>query len=146
MDPDLWMRDGIDVWECIVVYVDDIIVAMKNAQEFFDELRGSNVGFIMKGVGKPNYHLGADFCCDDDGTLCFGAQTYVKWLCSSFESLLGVQPKPYFSPLDHEDHPELDDTALCGLDDAAKFQSLIGACQWMISLCRLDIVHAIMLL
>ena len=70
----------------------------------------------------------------------------MKQLCPSFKSLFGVQPKPYFSPLDHEDHPELDDTALCGPDDTAKFQSLIGACQWMIFLCHLDIAHAIMLL
>ena len=50
----------------------------------------------------------------------------------------------YFAPLDPDDHPELDDTPLCRPDDTAKFQFLIGACQWMISLCRLDIAHAIM--
>ena len=52
--------------------------------------------------------------------------------------------KDLLSPLDHEDHPKLDDSPLCGPDDTAKFQSLIGACQWMISLCRFDIAHAIM--
>ena len=52
VDPDLWMRDIGDVWEYIVVYVDDIIVAMKDAQGFFDALQGPNVGFTMKGIGK----------------------------------------------------------------------------------------------
>ena len=138
------MRDVGDVWEYIVVYVDDIIVVMRDAQGFFDALQGPNVGFIMKGVGKPTYHLGTDFFRDDDGTLCLGSQTYSKQLCSSFESLYGEQPKTFFSPLDHEDHPELDDSLLCGLDDTAKFQLLIGACQWMISLCQFDIAHTIM--
>ena len=144
VDPDLWMRGAGDVWEYIVVYVDDIIVAMRDAKHFFDELQGPNVGFTMKGVGKPNYHLGADFFYDDDGTLCFCSQTYAKRLCSTFETLFGEQPKPYFAPLSHDDHPELDDSPLCGPDDTAKYQSLIGACQWMVSLCRWDIAHALM--
>ena len=50
------------------------------------------------------------------------------------------------SPLNHEDHPELNDTPLCGPDDMAKFQSLLGACQWMVSLCHMDLAHAVMLL
>ena len=98
----------------------------------------------MKGVGHLTYHLGTDFFCDDDRTLCLGSQTYSKHLCATFKSLYGEQPKPVFSPLDHEEHPELNDLPLCGPDDVAKFQSLIGACQWMISLCHLDIAHAIM--
>ena len=144
VDPDLWMRDAGDLWEYVIVYVDDIIVAMKDAKHFFDELQGLNVGFTMKGVGKPNYHLGANFFYDDDSTLCFGSQTYAKQLCSTFETLFGEQPKPYFALLDHDDHPELDDSPLCGLDNTAKYQSMIGACQWMVSICRLDIAHALM--
>ena len=128
----------------MVVYGNDIIVAMKNAQEFFDELQGPNDGYKMKGVGKPSYCLGADFYHDDDSTLCYSSQTYAKHLCASFESLVVEQPKMYFALLDPDDHPELDDTPLCGPNDTAKFQSLIGVCKWMISLCRLDIAHAIM--
>ena len=108
------MRDVGDVWEYIVVYVDDIIVALKEAQGFFEALQGPNVGFVMKGIGKPTYHLGTDFFHDDNGTLCLGSQTYLKWLCSSFKFLYGEQPKIFFSPLDHKDHPELDDSLLCG--------------------------------
>ena len=73
VDPDLWLRDIGDVWEYIVVYVDDIIVAIKDAQGFFDALQGPNVGFTMNGVGKPTYHRGADFFHDTDGTLCLGS-------------------------------------------------------------------------
>ena len=138
------MRDNGDVWEYIVVYVDDIIVAMKDTQGFFNAIQGPNVGFTMKGVGKPTYHLGTDFFHNADGTLCLGSQAYSKRLCSSFKSLYGEQPKTFFSPFDHEDHPKLDDSSLCDPDDTAKFQSWIGACQWMISLCQFDIAHTIM--
>ena len=48
VDPGLWMRDAGDLWEYIVVYVDDIIVAMTDAKHFFDELHGPNVSFTMK--------------------------------------------------------------------------------------------------
>ena len=59
-DPDVWMCDSGDVWEYVVVYVDDLIVAMRNAQSFFDELQSPKIGFTMKGMGKPTYHHGAD--------------------------------------------------------------------------------------
>ena len=96
-----------------MVYIDDIIVAMKDPKSFFEELQDpEKVGLKMKGVGSPTYHLGGDFFCGDDGTLCLGSQTYAK--CNG--------------------EPE----------DMSKFQSLIRACQWMISLCRIDIAQAIM--
>ena len=135
------MWDAGDVWEYIVIYVDDIIVAMKRAQAFFDTLQGPKIGFTLEGVGRPTYHLGADFFHDDDGTLCLGAQ---KHLCSTFELLYGEQPKALFLVLDHDDHSELDDSPLCGPDETPMFQSLIGVCQWMISLCHFDIAHAVM--
>ena len=130
------MRDADDAWEYIMVYVDNIIIAMKDPKSFFDELQDPDkVSFKMKGVGSPTYHLRADFFHNDDGMLCLGLQTSAKWLCSNFERLYGEAPKSVFLPLDHDDHPELDDSPFCGPEDTSKFQSLIGACQWMISLC-----------
>ena len=76
--------------------------------------------------------------------VCLRSQTYAKRLCSNFECLYGESPKSVFSPLEHDDHPELDDSPFCGPEDTSKFQSLIGACQWMISLCHMDIAQAIM--
>ena len=143
-DPDVWMLDVGDSYEYIVIYVDDLIVAMKDPKEFFDQLQAPPVNFKLEGVGPASYHLGGDLFHDDDGTLCFDSQTYSKRLVSNFESLFNKAPKPSFSPLDHEDRPELDTSELYGPDDTAKFQSLIGACQWMISLCRLDLAHSIM--
>ena len=77
---------------CPLIWI-SIIVTMKESQSFFDQLQGLNIGFTMKGVGKPTYHIGADFFCDEDGTLRLGAQTYANHLCSMFKSLYGEQPK-----------------------------------------------------
>ena len=70
------MHDAGDCYEYIVVYVDDLIIAMKDPKEFFDQLQASPVNFKLKGVGPASYYLGGDLLCDDDGTLCFGSQTY----------------------------------------------------------------------
>ena len=143
-DPDVWMRDASDVYEYLVVYVDDLFAVMKDAQGFFDALQTDPWNYKLKGVGDPKYHLGSDFFRDNDGTLCMGAQTYVKRFLLNYELLFGELPKMVFSPIDHEDHPKLDNTMPCGPEDTTKFQSLIGACQWMISLCRFDLAQAVM--
>ena len=91
--PDVWMHDAGDCYNHIVVYMDNLIVAMKDPKEFFDQLQ-SPPNFKLKGVRPASYHLGGDLFHDDDGTLCFGSQTYSKQLVSNFESLFKEAPKP----------------------------------------------------
>jgi hypothetical protein len=119
-----------------------VIKTMKKPQEFFDKLWGDPWNYTLKGVGTPKYHLGGDFFKDKDGTQCYGAQTYVKRLLLNYEIMFGNLPREYFSPLDKTDAPELDTSELCGPDGVNKFQSIIGALQWLISLCRFDTEHA----
>ena len=146
-DPDVWMRAPPDPFapcKYIVVYVDDLFVTMKDPLAFLQELQTDPWNYKLKGVGPPCYHLGADFFRDSDGTLCMGTQTYAKRLLSNFEKLFGTLPPPVHSPLPEHDRPELDDMPLCGPDDVAKYQSILGACQWMISLVHFDLCEAIM--
>jgi hypothetical protein len=145
-DPDVWMRDAGDVYEYICVYVDDLLCAMHNPRAFFDALQAEPHNYKLKGVDEPSYHLGGDFFRDEDGTFCYGAKTYVKRLLQNYEVMFGERPKEYLSPLDSKDHPELDETELCGTEDIARFQSIIGGLQWAISLCRFDISVAVMTL
>ena len=44
VDHDVWIHDGGEVWEYIIVYADDIIVAMKDPHAFFDKLQGPELG------------------------------------------------------------------------------------------------------
>ena len=77
-DPDVWMHDAGDCYEYIVVYMDDLIVSMKDPKEFFDQHQSLPMNFKLTGVGPASYHLGGDLFHDDDGTLCFGSQTYTQ--------------------------------------------------------------------
>jgi hypothetical protein len=48
------------------------------------------------------------------------------------------------SPLEENDHLEMDDSPFLGQDETQQFQSLIGAMQWAVSIGRLDIATAVM--
>ena len=41
------------------------------------------------------------------------------------------------------DHPEVDDSPELGEDETKKYQSIFGACQWLISLAHFDIATAV---
>ena len=131
-------------YEYIIVYVDDLFVALKDPTAFFQELQTDPWNYKLKGIGAPHYHLGADFFRNADCTLCMGTQTYAKRLLSNYEKLFGALSPPIHSPLPERDRPELDDTPLCGPDEVAKYQSLLGMCQWMIMLVCFDLCQAIM--
>ena len=76
-DPDIWIKDCDTQYEYVCVYVDDIMHMSKNPQAFFDALK-TKYNYKLAGVGEPSYHLGGNFYRDSDGTLAWGAQTYVK--------------------------------------------------------------------
>ena len=72
---------------------------------------------------------------------------YIERMMAQYESLFAEKPRTkYHSPLEPNDHPELDDTELLDEDGIHKYQSLIGALQWTISLGRFDIGTAVMTL
>jgi hypothetical protein len=48
------------------------------------------------------------------------------------------------SPLEKEDHPELDTSEQCDTDQIAQYQSIIGVLQWIVTVGRFDINTAVM--
>jgi hypothetical protein len=143
-DPDVWYRDANNCYEYVVVYVDDILTALKDPAKFYKDLQSDPWNYKLKNVEEPKYHLGGDFFRDKDGTLCYGSQTYVKRLVDTYKEMFGEMPKEVFSPIDKDDKPEFDDTPILGPDGIKRYQTLIGAAQWLITLSRFDIAHAIM--
>jgi len=145
-DPDVWMRDAGDVYEYVCTWVDDWLCGLLHPTAFAQALQSDPYNFKLKGVGEPKYHLGGDFFRDSDGTLCYGANTYVTRLAADFKIMFDGETPPsnVKSPLAPNDHPELDLSDLCSPADTVKYQSLIGALQWCISLCRFDIANAVM--
>src|SRR5512145_959840 len=65
-------------------------------------------------------------------------------MIAEYEQIFGRKPKPASSPLTKGDHPELDDTEELDLAGVSIYQSLIGSCQWVIQIGRLDITTAVM--
>ncbi len=143
-DPDVWMRDCGTHYEFVCVYVDDLACVMSYPNLFFEELR--NRGYKLKGVGEITYHLGGDFYRDPDGTLAWGAKTYIKRVVNQCQSIFGHLPKEYTSPIDKDDHPELDTSEELPAEGIQHYQSLIGSFQWAVSLGRYDIQCATMTL
>ncbi len=143
-DPDVWLRDAGDCYEYVVVYVDDILTALKDPKTFYDRLMGDPWNYKLKNVEEPKYHLGGDFFRDKDGNYCYGSQTYIKRMVENYKMMFGELPTEYHAPMEKGDQPELDETPLCGPDGIRKYQSLIGAVQWTITLCRFDVLHAVM--
>ena len=101
----------------------------------------------MKGTGPISYHLGMDFFRDEYGTLCYGPRKYIQKMMDGYFQMFGEQPKTvYHSPLEPNDHPEVDESEFCDPDDIQKYQSMIGSSQWAITIGRIDITTPIMTL
>ena len=110
------------------------MTALKNPKEFYDALRGEPWKYKLKNVEEPKYHLGGDFFRDKDKTLCYGSKTYIRRLLDNYKLMFGELPREQHSPLDENDKPELDESPLLGPDGIQKYQSLIGAMQWTVTI------------
>ena len=79
----------------------------------------------MKGDGKLTYHLGADYFEDPDGTFVSQPKKYIDKLADTYKRLFNEDPpKGYKTPLDKNDHPELDTSEILEGDMAAKHLTL----------------------
>jgi hypothetical protein len=65
-------------------------------------------------------------------------------MISNYETWFGTKPRDYISPLEKNDHQELDDSELLDNDGIKLYQSMTGALQWAVSLGRFDILTAVM--
>jgi hypothetical protein len=73
-------------------------------EQFFQSLT-ETYNFKLNGVGEPSYHLGGDFFHDSDGTLAWGAASYVKKMVENYEVMFGEKPIKYSSPMIWKDRP-----------------------------------------
>ena len=61
--------------------------------------------------------------------------------------MFGHPPKTNVSsPIEKNDHPEIDTSEFLDLEWIQKYQSLIGALQWVVSIGRFDVQTAVMTL
>ena len=143
-EPDLWLHRATNRYEYVAVYVDDLAFALEDPMSLIDNLKEKN-NFKFKGTGPLTFHLGADFFRDDTGTLCMAPRKYIDRTIQNYERIFGSKP-PHnvYSPLEQNNHPEIDDTEFLDAQGIRLYQSLIGSLQWVVSLGRFDIATAVM--
>jgi len=145
-EPDIWLRRSDDKYEYIAVYVDDLAIAARDPKQIVETLM-EKYKFKLKGTGPISFHLGMDFFRDDHGVLCMAPRQYIEKMCGNFERMFGHPPKQVVtSPIEKNDHPELDTSDLLNDEDIVKYQSLIGALQWVVSIGHFDVMTAVMTL
>ena len=88
------------------------------------------------------YHLGADYFEDPDGTFVSQPKKYIDKLADTYRRLFNEDPpKSNKTPLDKNDHPELDTSEILEGDMAAKSLTMVRQLQWLVTLGRFHI-HA----
>ena len=89
-----------------------------------------------------SHHLGADYTRDKDKTLVCQPKKYIDRLVDSYQSMFKQDPpKNIRTPLDKNDHPELDDTQLLTDESIQHYLTMVEQLQWIVTLGRFDI-HA----
>jgi hypothetical protein len=142
-EPDIWMRLNSDLYEYVAMYVNDLCRGMLDPKSFTVTLQ-KKYNFKLKGTGPIDFHLGQSFSRNDDGEMEISAKCYVDKMIDTYVQLYGEKPRKALSPLEQNDHPEMDDSPFLGQDKTQQFQSLIGAMQWAVLIGRLDIATAVM--
>jgi hypothetical protein len=116
---------------------------MLDPKSFMDTLQ-NKYNFKLKGTSAIDFHLGQFFSRNDDGEMEISAKRYVDKMIDTYIQLYGEKPRKALSPLEQNDHPEMDNSPFLGQDETQQFQSLIGAMQWAVLIRRLDITTAVM--
>ena len=152
-DHDLWLKDCVTHYEYLCTWVDDIIVASKNARAFLDEFT-TKAKYTLKGVGEPSYYLGGNFgrvpttlIPGKESTCFLSALTYIENVCEKIEEvfkgrLKGRGLKSSHMPMSPEYRPEIDDSPLLSPEDASRYRMLVGSALWATTLGRHDILYA----
>ena len=142
-DPCIWLRKApnLKCYEYIAVYVDDLCIAAKSPSAIIQIFK-SKYHLKFKGDGKLTYHLGADYFEDPDGNFVSQPKKYIDKLADTYRRLFNEEPpKGYKTPLDKNDHPELDTSEILEGEMAAKYLTMVGQLQWLVLLGRF-VIHA----
>ena len=142
-DPCIWLSKAPNLrcYEYIAVYIDDLCIAAGSPSIIIDIFK-TKYHLKVKGDGKLSYHLGADYFEDPDGTFVSQPRKYIDKLADTYKRLFNEDPpKGYTTSLDKNDYPELDTSEILEGDMAAKYLTIVGQLQWLVTVGRFDL-HA----
>jgi hypothetical protein len=115
-EPDIWMRLNGDLYEYVATYVDDLCLGMLDPKSFTDALQ-KKYNFKLKGTGTIDFHLGQSFSRNEDGEMEISAKRYVDKMMDTYIQLCGEKLRKASSPLEQNDHPEMDDSPFLRQDE-----------------------------
>ena len=145
-DDDLWIRPQADHYEFIATYVDDLLVFSRDPNPIINEIKDD---YILKGVGEPEYYLGADMEAlnqewqRDSVKSAISSNTYIKRVTERFELLEAGNTLPNAPiPMSSEYHAELDTSPFVSPLMATKYRGMIGSANWLVTLGRYDVAFA----
>jgi hypothetical protein len=92
-ESDIWMRLNGDLYKYVATYVNDLCLGMK-----------------LNGTGPIDFHLGQPFSRNDDGEMEISAKRYFDKMIGTYVQLYGEKPRKALSPLEQNDHLEMDDS------------------------------------
>ena len=76
----------------------------------------------------------SDYFEDPDGTFVSQPKKYIDKQADTYKRLFNEDPpKGYKTPLDKNDHPELDTSEILEGDMAAKYLTMVGQLQWLVT-------------
>ena len=75
-DPCIWLAPNLRCYECVAVYVDNLCLAAESPSSIIAIFK-AKYHLKVKGDGKLNYHLGADYFEDPDGTFVSQPRKYI---------------------------------------------------------------------
>ena len=125
-DHDLWFKNCGTHYHYLCTWVDDIVVASKDAVAILNEFK-TKAKYTLKGVGEPSYYLGGNFgrittiILPDKKSTCFlSARTYIENVCEKIEETFNMKLR---SP---DYHPEIDESPLLSPEDGSKYRMPCG--------------------
>ena len=142
-DPCVWTRENKELkcYEYMATYDNDLCIAVQDPGQIIQILK-EDYKLKIKVNALLSHYLGADYSRDKDKTLVYQPKKYINRLLESYQSMFKQDPpKNIRTPLDKNDHPELDDTELLTGKSIQHYLTMIGQLQWLVTLGRFDI-HA----
>ena len=153
-DPDVWLRpatrDGHKIYEYLICYTDDVVVACIDPKLFMDQL-GKRITLKEGSVKPPTQYLGADVkrvTLPKSGREVWALEStsYTKKAYADVETELAKEGKQLMyakTPLADGYRPEVDESRELSSRALNYYQGLIGVLRWICELGRVDILHSV---
>ena len=158
-DPDVWYRsftraDGTEIYEYVLLYVDDCLVISDNATAILRNEIGKYWSLKEESIKPPDIYLGGQMrkTTLENGVEAwrFGSAQYVGAAVKNVEKYLQTKGEKLAarasSPLPANYRPEIDVTDELQGEEASYYMSLIGILRWMVELGRVDICTEVSML